>query len=173
MKDHTPIKRHQALVSFSRDHHFGLLLVWKIRQGLDNAIPPDRISNYVLYFFEHDLRPHFEEEEQMLFPKLPAGNAMRKRAEKEHTIIFNLIEHLQNDKSNEKLLLQFSDMLNDHIRFEERELFASLQQILSDTELGMMTTHDDKRSIQVEINWKDAFWETTKTEAAKQSQLTV
>lgn len=50
MKNQAPIKRHQAIVSFSKDHHFGLLLIWKIRQGLNKAVNPERISNYVTFF---------------------------------------------------------------------------------------------------------------------------
>ena len=73
MKNHTPLKRHQAIVSFSKDHHFGLLLVWKIRQGLVKDIDAERISNYVLFFFKEDLVKHFREEEQFLFCKLPAA----------------------------------------------------------------------------------------------------
>ena len=150
MKDH-PIKRHQALVSFSRDHHFGLLLVWKIKQGLANAIDAERISNYVLYFFEKDLQQHFEEEEQILFPKLPVDNVLRRRAEKEHAMIYDMIGQLRNDRTNEKLLLQFAETLKDHIRFEERELFAFLQHVLTDKELEMITTHDDRRSNEVDV----------------------
>ena len=69
MKNHAPIKRHQALVSYSKEHHFGLLLVWKIRQGLMNAVSPERIGKYVLFFFNEDLKTHFKEEEQLLFCK--------------------------------------------------------------------------------------------------------
>ena len=54
MKTNSPIKRHQALVSFSKDHHFGLLLVWKIKQGLNNAVFLELISNYILYCFAQD-----------------------------------------------------------------------------------------------------------------------
>ncbi|MFC0771336.1 hemerythrin domain-containing protein [Terrimonas alba] len=158
MKDHTPIKRLQALVSFSRDHHFGLLLVWKIKQGLANAIAPERISNYVLYFFEEDLQPHFTEEEQTLFPKLPVDNVLRQRAEKEHAVIYDMINQLRNDRRSETLLLQFAETLRDHIRFEERELFASIQQTLSDAELEMIATHVDNRGNKVDAQWQDVFW---------------
>ena len=61
MKTQAPIKRHQALVAFSKDHHFGLLLIWKIKQGLANAIRVERITNYILYFFEEYLLQHFKE----------------------------------------------------------------------------------------------------------------
>ena len=37
----TPIKRHDALKHFSRDHHFGLLLVWKIREGVKLSETPN------------------------------------------------------------------------------------------------------------------------------------
>ena len=67
MKNQTPIKRHQAVVSFSKDHHFGLLLVWKIRQGLGKSVNAERISKYVVYFFKEDLEKHFKDEELLLF----------------------------------------------------------------------------------------------------------
>src|SRR5688572_15416795 len=128
MKDATPIKRHQALVAFSKDHHFGLLLVWKIKQGLATAVATERISNYILYFFEEYLLQHFHEEEQMLFPKLSKDNALRQRAEKEHDLMYDLIEQLRAQKQNDTVVAQFAETLKSHIRFEERELFAYLQQ---------------------------------------------
>jgi hypothetical protein len=67
MKDHVPIKRHKAIVSFSKDHHYGLLLVWKIRQGLNKEVSAERIINYVLFFFKEDLEKHFKTEELLLF----------------------------------------------------------------------------------------------------------
>ena len=95
MENHTPQKRHQAIVSFSKDHHFGLLLVWKIRQGLNKAVNPERISNYVTFFFKEDLENHFKEEEQLLFCKLPVGNKLRKQAEADHLAIYKLVAAIE------------------------------------------------------------------------------
>jgi Hemerythrin HHE cation binding domain. len=162
MSGTTPIKRHQALLSFSRDHHFGLLLVWKIKQGLDNAVSPDRISDYVLYFFEQDLQQHFREEEELLFPKLPADNALRQRAEREHAIIYGLVAQLRFDTTNEALLWRFANTLKDHIRFEERELFVAIQQQLGDAAAAIAAAHDKKRSAQADKEWQDRFWEIKK-----------
>ena len=53
-----PIKRHSALLEFSREHHFGLLLVWKVRQGLKKDIDLIRITDYIVFFFEKDLIQH-------------------------------------------------------------------------------------------------------------------
>jgi len=45
-----PIKRNEALKPISRDHHHALLLGWKIRQGIKNKIPAERIKKYVIGF---------------------------------------------------------------------------------------------------------------------------
>jgi iron-sulfur cluster repair protein YtfE (RIC family) len=155
MKNHIPIKRHPALVSLSRDHHFGLLLVWKIKQGLAKHIALERIRDYVVYFFENDLDQHFREEEQTLFPKLPINNALRIRAEQEHAFIYKLVERLRTEEVKDTLLREFADRLMDHIRFEERELFALLQETLTDAELEMVAAHGNS---QADLHWADPFW---------------
>lgn len=163
MKGYFPLKRHQALVSLSRDHHFGLLLVWKIKQGLANAIVADRISDYVLYFFDTDLQHHFKEEEQMLFPMLANDNALRKQAENEHAVMYEMIDRLRHDKTNERLLLQFSEMLKKHIRFEERELFSYMQETFSEWELETFARHEEIPGRDTDTGWPDVFWVADKS----------
>lgn len=157
MKDHTPIKRHQALVSFSKDHHFGLLLVWKIRQGLDNAISTERICNYIQYFFKEDLAKHFKEEEEMLFSKLPADDSLRKQAEGEHQLIKNLVANMASKKP--ALPGQLADLLEKHIRFEERELFNHLQESMPIHDLEAITMRMSNNSKEIDDKWPDAFWQ--------------
>jgi len=41
MEKTNPIKRNEAIAELSRDHHFALLLVWKIREGLKKAVKPE------------------------------------------------------------------------------------------------------------------------------------
>lgn len=158
MNNPTPIKRHQALVAFSRDHHFGLLLVWKIKQGLDHAVTPERINNYVLHFFEQDLQQHFEEEEEKLFPILPVDNVLRLQAEKEHAILKGLIDQIRTEPSNKDLAMQFAHHLDKHIRFEERELFAVIQEVAGDQELEKLNLHNNNRGSEVDSGWNDQFW---------------
>ena len=158
MNKHAPIKRHQSLVGFSKDHHFGLLLVWKIGRGLNLGVSPERISNYVLYFFAEDLEKHFKEEEANLFPKLPADNSLRRRAEREHALVYDLVDQLRHEKTNEDLLLRFAEVLKKHIRFEERELFVYMQQTLSATELEAIADHGDSRGEEIDARWDDIFW---------------
>lgn len=163
MNMHPPLKRHEALVGFSKDHHFGLLLVWKIRQGLNKKVSPGRISDYVLYFFDEDIDGHFKEEEEQLFPMLPSSSILRQQAETEHKAIYEMIGRLRKDKDNMDLLLQFADALKGHIRFEERELFPFMQQTLSATELEQIADHEDPRGEEIDAHWHDIFWVNEKS----------
>lgn len=157
MKDHAPIKRHQALVSFSKEHHFGLLLVWKIRQGLANAVSAERISRYVLFFFNEDLKIHFKEEEELLFSKLPATDKLRIQAEEEHKEIYRLIAMITQTANDEELLRQFADTLDKHIRFEERTLFNHLQTHVAPEELEEISKRFSN-SVDLDSKWEDVFW---------------
>lgn len=159
MKDQAPIKRHPAIVSFSKDHHFGLLLAWKIRQGLKNNISAERISDYALYFFKEDLEKHFAEEEEMLFSHLPVDDILRKKAEEEHKEIDKLVEAIGNNKKDVVLLKELADKLDQHIRFEEREFFNHLQKNISSTELEKIAHRLTNSSKKIDDNWKDVFWE--------------
>ena len=162
MENHIPLKRHQAIVSFSKDHHFGLLLVWKIRQGLSKGVNPERISNYAAFFFKEDLEKHFKEEEQLLFSKLAVDDVLRKRAEADHLAIYTLVANLEKKKDDAILLNQLADLLEKHIRFEERELFNHLQKAISATELELIEARISNNSKAIDEKWEDVFWEIKK-----------
>jgi iron-sulfur cluster repair protein YtfE (RIC family) len=162
MKTITPIKRHPAIVSFSKEHHFGLLLVWKIRQGLKKSIPAERISNYVLFFFREDLDNHFKEEEQLLFSKLPAGDELRIKAERDHLEIYQLVDAIKNNKTDAGLLSEMADKLEEHIRFEERELFNHLQTNISADDLKEIEKRFSNTGNGMDEKWEDHFWEIQK-----------
>jgi iron-sulfur cluster repair protein YtfE (RIC family) len=159
MEGNTPLKRHQALVSFSKDHHFALLLIWKIKQGLAKAVSAERISDYVLSFFKEDLQQHFTEEEQLLFCKLPMDDVLRKQAETEHKNTYQLVTSIQQNPDDIGLLQQFADTLEKHIRFEERTLFNHLQDKIGMEELENILQLSEKREHDLMAHWKDQFWE--------------
>lgn len=158
MKDLTPIKRHPAMVSFSKDHHFGLLLVWKIRQGLKKSIEAGRIGKYVLYFFSEDLLKHFWDEEKLLFSRLRADDLLRIQAEEDHAVIYQLIKDIRNQTEDTGLLTQLADRLEKHIRFEERELFNHLQSVIGADELALIEKRIGNDSKEIDEKWDDIFW---------------
>ncbi len=152
MKSYPPIKRHQSLVSLSKDHHDGLLLIWKIRQGLNKAVDAERVSLYVLSFYKTHLKKHFEDEEKFLFCRMAENDLLRKRAEAEHQTIYKQIVVIESEQNNFTLLIQFADELEKHIRFEERELFDYLQNNLGAEELAEIETIFSNNSKEEMIN---------------------
>src|SRR5687768_9227416 len=123
MQKTSPIKRDQRLILLSRDHHDGLLIVWKIRQGIGYNIGASRIIDYVLSAFSAELEPHFAEEEALIFSRLDSSDALRSRAEAEHTVIREVVRNLKSSERDKFTLLhEFADMLDGHIRSEERIL---------------------------------------------------
>jgi hemerythrin-like domain-containing protein len=161
MEINKPIKRNTAIAEFSKDHHFGLLLVWKIREGLKKSIELNRISRYILYFFQDSLIPHFKEEEEILFCLIPSDNALRMRAESEHSMFYKMVEELRNNPEDKQLIQNFADLLEKHIRFEERELFNFLQENISESGLQAVAAKLKAREQKEGSAWTDTFWERT------------
>ena len=153
-----PIKRNPAIVRFSRDHHFGLLLVWKIREGFRRSVEAERISKYVTKFFENELVPHFRDEEENLFARLPEDDKMRLQAEFDHKRLNELVESLRNESKDEFKLGEFADLLEKHIRFEERELFNFIQESLTAAELAEIESANAPAKCSTDSEWKDVFW---------------
>ncbi len=154
-----PQKRHQAIVSFSKEHHFGLLLSWKIRNGLKRGVEEKRVSEYVLYIFKEDLAKHFKDEETLLFSKLPADDKMIAQAVKGHHALKQLAVAIEASKNDTALLNRFADELEDHIRYEERILFNYLQENVDAEELEKIEQRLPSNSREIEEQWKDCFWE--------------
>lgn len=158
----TPIKRSKALVEYSREHHFGLLLIWKIREGLKKNIELKRITNYLIWFFNQEIELHFKDEEVSLFEKLPLDDTLRKQAFDEHNQIYQLIVNLQKDSENVLLLKEFADSLESHIRFEERILFNHIEKYLTDKELKHLEMSHRKSEKNIDEKWEDWFWDIKK-----------
>ena len=136
IKAEKPIKRNAAIAELSKDHHAALLLIWNIRKAIKNSIEPDRISNYVVQFYENDLLNHFKEEEELLFIHLDASAPLRVQAEDEHKQIHLLIAGIRKNPGDKNLLETFATTLEKHIRFEERVLFNHLQDIIPPDKLS-------------------------------------
>ena len=158
MKREKPLKRHQALIPYSHDHHGGLMFILNIRKGLKNKIAAERISKYVLFFFHEDLKQHFHDEELHIFPLLPANNLLRIQAEQEHRNIYLLIEKIDTEQSDSSLLTLFSDTLENHIRFEERILFPYIQKNISLPEVLHSRSVNMLPECDISNRWADPFW---------------
>ncbi len=132
-----PIKRNEHLLPLSRDHHFGLLFCWKIRQGIKIEIDTGRILKFINNYWESNLRQHFTEEETILFN--PINDRLCRKGIDQHKEIADLLKYI-----NESGDIRVEDcnslayLVDAHIRFEERELFPHLESVLTIQQLAIV-----------------------------------
>jgi hypothetical protein len=148
-----PLKRDRALLQLSREHHHGLLFCWKLRMGIRQNIDPKRIEEYTQFFYRHELLPHFEIEEKLVFPLLGNDHPLVLKALSDHNSIRSLFEKKH---KNYYSFQELEASLNDHIRFEERELFNVLQEFKPGEELlSVLALHNKKIPA---MEYSDQFW---------------
>ena len=149
-----PIKRSEFLKPLSREHHHGLLFCWKIRAGIEKNVEISRIKKYADWFYQNYLIPHFEVEEQYVFPILGNENELIKKAVAEHQSLHQLFESKTEISKNISLI---EKELESHIRFEERILFGEIQKFATAEQLqSIESNHSDEKFVD---NLSDSFWE--------------
>lgn len=129
------MKRHPALVHLSHDHHHALVEARRLRRAAAGSDPGAAAAAFATFFADVTL-PHFREEEETLFP-LAAGNE-----EARPGVVQALLDHQQLhalaarlDEATPDLpatMVELADLLEQHVRREERELFPLLEQIAAD-----------------------------------------
>lgn len=153
-----PLKRNENIQPLSREHHHGLLFCWKIKTGLKKDIEVNRIIKYVEYFYNAHLKSHFKEEEVLLFDKVK--HEMCDEAQKDHWEISELVTKIlsgENDiRSN---LVELSNKVDDHIRFEERKLFPFLEETLTEADLTKIGEQLSRlHALKSTEQFNDEFW---------------
>lgn len=136
----------------SREHHFGLLLCWKIREGLRLDVAPKRIKRYAEWYWENYLIPHFGFEERYILPILGSEHELAAKTKEDHRRLHGLF--LQRDNLAENLRA-IEKELTAHIRFEERTLFNEVQRLATEEQLEAMAC---AHAMVDELDWEDEFW---------------
>ena len=130
------MKRHPSLLALSREHHTALTLAQRgkklVEAGERGAILA--FGHALAERFANDLAPHFVEEEQGLLRELAAVGApsldrLVARTLDEHRAMRTLATRLATDP---QAVQDFCVLLQAHVRFEERELFAAQEARLAD-----------------------------------------
>jgi iron-sulfur cluster repair protein YtfE (RIC family) len=139
ISDPSPIfMRHASLVPLSHDHHQGLALALRCRKQSLGQIKPmgaeglrERAKEF-LTFYASNLIPHFRAEEEVLFPLLrsvvPGSEEMIDELMRDHARIRQAIPQIEGGTGLAKLIFDLGDLLERHIRKEERELFPLFEQ---------------------------------------------
>ena len=151
-----PIKRHENIAKLSRDHHASLMFCWKIRQGIKLDVSTERMVRYIQYFERQHFIPHFHEEEQILFA--PLKDSKVQKAIDDHVIILRAVNEISfsGKENQQKELSKLADLVDEHVRYEERILFPYLEQKLSGEQLEKIGKGISDEAIK--DNYEDEFW---------------
>jgi iron-sulfur cluster repair protein YtfE (RIC family) len=157
------MKRHPSLEAFSRDHNVGLILGRKLVQT--SSLGQDcrrKAAQELLQYWKDELADHFFEEERLLIPLIP-GIELRSRLSREHLAFSELVANLDEGHLDPDLLTRTGQLLADHIRWEERVLFPSIEQSALASQLEEL----GKQTEMVESRRSDSTWSPRRGELIK------
>ena len=120
------MKRGAQLAPLSRDHHVALVHALRLRRATDEDVAAVVVG--FLAFLLGPGREHFAEEE-LLAPQVPDA-CLAARMLDEHDEILRRAEQLGREPHTGEAHA-VGELLADHVRFEERELFPLLETALS------------------------------------------
>lgn len=136
--------RHDALVPLSHDHHHTLAQAKKLREGTQLKDVGERrelANDFVNFYFGRAVR-HFHEEEELFFAPLvdePRAKDLVIRAVTDHlrlhALVRSLKRQLSKGEADQRSLSEISTLLAEHVRFEEKELFPLVEELVPEADL--------------------------------------
>jgi hemerythrin-like domain-containing protein len=138
-------RRHPSLIPLSHQHHAALALAFRLHHpappapvtAMTPASTPQSRAADTLAFFARDLEAHFRAEEDVLFPFLRARQGRTDLLDvlvTEHRQLAALRDRLATASDEAALapaLTAFADLLEAHVRREERELFEHFPEAIA------------------------------------------
>jgi hypothetical protein len=127
------VKRSAALAPLSRDHHHALAVSLRLRRATDDDA--EEACRRFVAFMEADGERHFREEEAELLPH--ATPEMTERTLAEHATLRGHAAALRvaHGAAPAGELHEIGELLRNHVRFEEHELFPYLEETLDEATL--------------------------------------
>lgn len=138
------MKRHDALIPLSRDHHAALVLAKLMQKGAPayKGLPADLAGKaaYAVKFYHDELIGHFLSEEKQVLQKVKGINTrldnLSDEILREHRELRLLFELLPVSERREEHMDLLGYALEKHIRKEEREWFPLIQDSCSEALLA-------------------------------------
>lgn len=132
------MKRSEALAALSRDHHHALDAALRLRRACADDL--DAAVSHLQAFWEPEGRRHFEIEEELILPALPESDdewrEATARIRDEHARIRARVAALPGEGVD--AAHELGELLRDHVRYEERHLFALLEERLPEDDLARL-----------------------------------
>ena len=160
IKRNKKASRNEHLTVLSHEHHHGLIFCSRLKKTTN--VPSDTVRRYILDFWGRYLFDHFLNEEIVFLPYLKEEE-LTIQFKKEHQVIRELMDEIKSpDGPIHEQALQFSKLINDHIRFEEREFFPWLEQKLTPKQLTKVGSVFEEMEITAH-EFIPKFWEIQQT----------
>ncbi len=128
------MKRSAALRTLSHEHHHGLVLAKRAQKAAGTAMAENEWRQ-IQARFAVEMEPHFRAEETGLLPALErvGETDLVRRTHADHAELRRMIS-----EGGVQAMVGFAELLIQHIRFEERELFETAQHKIPVTELVVL-----------------------------------
>jgi hypothetical protein len=136
--------RHEALVPLTHDHHHFLAHANRMQDAATHDAAARRLAadDYVSFYLGKGLR-NMREEHELFFPATffasDAARALVLRALAAHLEMYHQTHRLQQELATGEIapasLEQLAQILKEHVRFEESELFTAIQNAIPEDEL--------------------------------------
>jgi hemerythrin-like domain-containing protein len=122
------VKRDPRLHGLSSEHHHALVLARRLASHGEAWTADD--ARALRKRFDAELEPHFATEEELLLPALTAAGEtdLVARTLADHAFLRECIANA--DPQNRDAVSAFAERLQEHVRFEERELFPACERVL-------------------------------------------
>ena len=143
------MRRHDSLVSFARDHHSALVVAIGLKRVGRGEAPLQLAAIRALVVEWHDrLQQHFADEERLLPPLLTAEE--RSRLTSDHGQLRRVVEAAERQLTCGTPDTGFCEaagtLLEQHIRWDDRELFARIEIRASQEQLDELARQTSRRA---------------------------
>lgn len=154
------MKRSEQLYPLSWQHHNGLMAVLLLKKGVQKKADVIIMAQFIQHIRKDELDEHFEAEEKSLNLFSDKYHLLKKLYQKmidEHAAIRQCYQELANPSYSG--IEKFYQLLDQHIRFEERKYFPAIEAILSAEELTVISKDLSHLHHQSCANFPIKFWE--------------
>ena len=155
------MKRDISLQPLSHQHHNALMGCLLIRKGVEKKADKKVLKDFTLNWWQQDLQQHMQAEEKVLLPYLSQHQFNKSYLHvirREHDTIRLLADRLRVQEDGYRLYNIYADLVEQHIRFEERIAFNKIQEDFSKEQLSELENQlvDNSRKCS---DYPVKFWE--------------
>jgi hemerythrin-like domain-containing protein len=153
------MKRHLAIQPLSRQHHTALLAVLLLKKGIDRQADPLVMRSFLQQVWDQQLQPHFDAEEQFLLPLIQTGlPTVASEILAQHAQLWSLYRSVLANASADNLQA-FVQLLEAHIRKEERQYFPAIEASLDEAALAQLASQLPEEKKATCLQFAPRFWE--------------